>query len=575
MTVAAAGKESDDDPMDLTKLKEIIAQGEALDREFKSDRADGINDKTIYEEIVAMANTNGGVLLIGVEDDGRVTGAQPRHGRTTEPRKLQSAIFNNTVPNINTRVAITAHDDGPVLSIEVDSYPEPCATAAGKSLHRTIGADGKPQSVPYYPRDQKSRRIELGLLDYSAQTFDGTSFSDLDPLEIERLRQTVKRLHGDQRLLDLSDEDLAKALKLVESREGKLVPNVAGLLVVGRREVIEQVLPTHEVRFQVIEANGDVKVNDILRSPLLAALERVEERFASRNTEREVQAGLFRLPVPDYSSEGFREAVNNAVLHRDFTKLGAVYIQWQADHLLITNPGGFPEGIHPGNILTHEPKPKNPRLAEAAGRIGLVEQTGRGVDRIFLGQLRYGRPAPDYSRSDSDGVRVVLVGGEPSLEFTAFVYEQDQEGTPLSLDQLMVLSTLFHERRIDTDAAGSLIQKGTAQARSVLEGLHEKGFVEGRGKGRGRVYHLAAELYRRFGGTAAYIRSKGFDEVQRRQMVLNALDAEGKITRSQVMELCLLNGPQAYRLLKKMCKNKEIEMHGVKKNAYYARIGAK
>ncbi len=61
-------------------------------------------------------------------------------------------------------------------------------------------------------------------------------------------------------------------------------------------------------------------------------------------------------------------------------------------------------------------------------RFGLVEQTGRGVDKIFMGQLRYGRPAPDYSRSDSEGVRVVLRGGEASLEFSAFVFEQDQAG---------------------------------------------------------------------------------------------------------------------------------------------------
>ena len=110
-----------------------MSLGESVEREFKSDRGQGINDKTVYEEIVALANTDGGVLLIGVEDDGQVTGAKPRHGEVTEPRKLQSAIFNNTVPNINTRISVVSHEDGNVLCIEVDSYPEPCATASGKS----------------------------------------------------------------------------------------------------------------------------------------------------------------------------------------------------------------------------------------------------------------------------------------------------------------------------------------------------------------------------------------------------------------------------------------------------------
>ncbi len=61
--------------------------------------------------------------------------------------------------------------------------------------------------------------------------------------------------------------------------------------------------------------------------------------------------GLFRLPIPDYSAGGFREATNNAVLHRDYTRNESVYLQWHPDHLLVTNPGGFPEGISLANLL--------------------------------------------------------------------------------------------------------------------------------------------------------------------------------------------------------------------------------
>lgn len=73
--------------LDLARLHDLIAAGEAAGREFKSDRQQ-IGDGTIYEEIVAMANTDGGTLLIGVEDDGTVTGAKARHGRSTDPPKL-------------------------------------------------------------------------------------------------------------------------------------------------------------------------------------------------------------------------------------------------------------------------------------------------------------------------------------------------------------------------------------------------------------------------------------------------------------------------------------------------------
>jgi ATP-dependent DNA helicase RecG len=111
----------------IEQLQEWISLGESIEREFKSDIRQ-ISDKEIYEEIVAFANTSGGILLIGVDDSGKVIGAKPRHGKTTDPLKLQSSIFNNTVPNINTRVTIIPYPSGNVLAIEVDLYPEPCAT---------------------------------------------------------------------------------------------------------------------------------------------------------------------------------------------------------------------------------------------------------------------------------------------------------------------------------------------------------------------------------------------------------------------------------------------------------------
>jgi ATP-dependent DNA helicase RecG len=502
------------------------------------------------------------VLLIGVENDGTVTGARSRHGTTTDPTKLQSAIFNNTVPSINTRVTMVAHAKGLVLAIEVDSYPEPCATATGRALRRAIGPDGKPQTVPFYPRDQRSRRVDLGLLDFSAQPLEAVGWDDLDPLEFERLRQTVARLRGDQALLELSSEDIAKALRLVETRRGRLVPNVAGLLLLGREEVIRDTLPTHQCYFQVLDDQGNVRANDPFPRPLLSILGELESRFAARNEEQEVSVGLFRVPVPDYPSEGFREALNNAVLHRDYSRLGAVYVQWHPDHLLIASPGGFPEGITVSNLLVHEPKPRNPRLAEAFRRIGLIEQTGRGVDRIFMGQLRYGRPAPDYTRSNGEGVRVVLRGGQASLEFAALVFEQDRRGTPLTLDELMVLNTLFFERRIDSEAAGRLIQKGVAEGRVVLERLQERGLIEAVGERRGRAYHLSAGLYRRLGQPEGYVRTHGISPNRQEAMVLEYVQAHGRIERKHVIELCGLSSQQAGRLLQRMCKSKKLVRQG-------------
>jgi ATP-dependent DNA helicase RecG len=272
--------------------------------------------------------------------------------------------------------------------------------------------------------------------------------------------------------------------------------------------------------------------------------------------------GLIRLPIPDFAPQAFREAVNNAVQHRDYTRRGAVYVQFHPDHLFLANPGGFLEGITLDNLLVHEPKPRNPRLTEAFRRIGLVETTGRGIDKIYLGQLGYGRPLPDYSQSDHEGVRLILRGGAASLEFATLVYEQNRAGTPLGLDELLALNQLQHERRIDASTVGRLTQRGETHARSVLERLVERGLIEARGTGRGRIYHLSAQLYRRLGSPAGYVRAHGFDPIRQEAMVMEYVRAHGRITRGEAMNLCILTGRQATRLLRRLVEEGKLAPGG-------------
>lgn len=537
--------------MEYEHLRSLIAAGETLTVEFKGEERASLNDRTIYEQTVCFANSEGGVLLIGVEDDGRVTGARARHGETTEPAKLQAAIFNNTEPRINTRVSVLELDGMAVIAVEVDPYPEVCATKAGTALRRVMAANG-PECVPFYPHEHTGRRSHLGLLDFSAQTPGDVDWDDLDPLAFERARQTVRALRGDEALANLPDGELAKALQLVESDDGALRPNIAGLLLLGRREALGRLLPTHEAAFQVLTAAGDVRVNDFFRLPLVELIEEIQKRFDARVEEREVLVGMLRLPVPDYSRSGFREALLNALFHRDFSEMGTVYVQWHPDHLLITNPGGFPKGVMPSNILVHEPRPRNARLYSAAKRLGLVEQTGRGVDKIFAGQLRYGRAVPDYSRSDATGVRVVLPGGVPSLEFAAFIFEQEREGSGPGLDEMLILNQVFLHRRTSTEEAADAMQKPPGEARRVLERLTERGWLEARGEKRGRVYLFTPAVYGRMGQHEAYVRSKGIAAARHEAMVEEFARAHGKVVRGNVTELCGISDDQATRLLGRM-----------------------
>jgi len=191
-------------------------------------------------------------------------------------------------------------------------------------------------------------------------------------------------------------------------------------------------------------------------------------------------------------------------------------------------------------------------LYQAAKRLGLVEQTGRGIDKIYADQIRLGRPAPSYERSDSDAVRIVLRGGKANLGFAKLVAEQDEEGTPLKVEDLIILNHLEYERRIDVAAAAGLVQRPQSEARACVERLLERGLLEAKGERKGRVYHLSAWVYRVLGQPESYVRVHGIARQRQEALVVEFLKAHDRAERKHIVDLCGINGPQAGRLLKGM-----------------------
>jgi len=561
--------------MNPEQLRRIIQQGENLDVEFKGEGQRQVSDDEIVRAVVCMANRAGersGWVLIGVEDDGRLTGARPRHGATTDPVRLQALIANRTRPSLSAQVyVVPLQPEGvEIIAIEVPPVRIPVGTADGVYLRRAIGGKGKPECLPMHFHDMQSLQSTRGLLDYSVVVVEGATWDDLDPLEFERFRRFVResRGQGDETLLELSDEELAKALGAVEADHTVTRIRVLGLLLFGKEASLHRLLPTHEVAFQVLRGER-VEVNEFFRSPLLRVMEELLQRFRARYREEEVMVGLLRVGVPEYSERAFREAVANALIHRDYTRLGAVHIQWHDDRIEISNPGGFPEGVHLGNILVTPPRPRNPLLADAFKRAGIVERTGRGIDIIFTEQLRNGRPAPSYERSTPTDVVLVLPGGQGNLAFVRLVVEENQAGRPLRLDELLILNCLWQERSLTTAQASGLLQKSEADARAVLERLVEAGLVEGRGERKGRTYHLSAAAYRRLGVPSAYVRRRGFEPIQWEQMILQYVRAHGRITRREAAELCQISSPQARNLLAKLTEKGLLLRQGRRRGIFY------
>ena len=127
---------------------------------------------------------------------------------------------------------------------------------------------------------------------------------------------------------------------------------------------------------------------------------------------------------------------------------------------------------------------------------------------------------------------------------------------------MLVLNTLFFERRIDSQQAGKVTQRGQAEGRGVLEMLVERGLVEAKGETKGRSYNLSAGLYRALGQSAGYVRLHGISSIRHEAMVLEFAQAHGRVERKHVMELCGLSGPQAGRLLLKMERAGRLKRRG-------------
>lgn len=563
--------------MDPAAIENLIAGGEQLAVEFKGEHDKPLNDRDLVEAVVCLSNRldpQPAWLLVGVEDDGRISGARPRHeGGKTDARLVQSLIASRTRPAVSVRVELVDHPEGSILAIEVPpAGPSPVGTSDGRYLRRALGGDGKPACVPFHFHEMQAQQADRGILDPSTLTYPDVRFDDLDALEFDRYRRAVRenRRRGDEALLDLPNAELARVLGAVEVREGRSVVRLLGLLLFAPPDLLASVVPTHEVAFQVLSGT-DVVVNDFFRWPLIRAMEEIETRFRARHRESEIQVGMLRVGVPDFSPLAFREAVANALIHRDYSRLGAVHIQWHDDRIEISNPGGFPEGVRLDNLLVTPPRPRNPLLADAFKRAGIVERTARGIDTIFFEQVRNGRPAPSYHRSTEASVVLVLPGGAANLDFVRLVAEEARADRPLALDALLLLNQLWQERQITTQEGAALIQKPEADARSQLQRLVEVGLVEPRGERKGRSWHLSQSTYERLDDKAAYVRQRGFEPLQQEQMILQYVDAHGRIRRRDAADLCRLGPSQASRLLRRLVDRGELEMHGKWKGVFYAR----
>lgn len=217
-----------------------------------------------------------------------------------------------------------------------------------------------------------------------------------------------------------------------------------------------------------------------------------------------------------------REAILNAVSHRNYQLGGSIFIRQFPRRLEIDSPGGLPLGITLENILDRQ-NPRNRRIAEILTKCGLVERSGQGMNLIYEELIKQSKPSPDFARTDEYQVGLTLHGTVQDPAFVRFVEKVGRETTVIfGTHDWMIFALAARGEKIPKD------QESRARR------LHDLGLIE---RGRGRVYILSRRYYEFVGQKGTYTRKKGLDRKQNLALLMKHIE-ENKATGCKLEELC-------------------------------------
>lgn len=508
--------------------------------------------KLACEYAACFANAGGGVVVFGVADKVRGRDQAIQGAKGYDLDIFRRGIFDGTRPGIEAEVDEIAVPEGTGKLLVMRVWPGECkpyGTSAGLFKQR-VGKNCMPLDPSAFQRAQ----ISTAAVDWSGAPAIGLSLRDLDPLQIERARQILRSKAPSSGLIDLPDLEFLRGLEAV--RRGQVTHT--GMLLFARREVLAEQCPQAQFHYVLHASEASVARNDMDRLPLLEVVERMEQIFLGPlNPEKEIDLGLFKLRIPQFPIEGVREAVLNALTHRDYQHAGEVLVRHSVQELVVTSPGGFVDGITPENILRHEAVPRNRTLANALVKLRLVESSGIGRKRIFRSALVYGKRRPVYT---TDGLSVTLrIFNQGAHEALArLIARLDAQGAEVGLDQLLVLDAMLGQDFIDIGQAADVLQLPKDDARRVLDAmaLPPLNLIERKGHTASATFHLAKGVAKELKGKAAYTKMRGLNPVRYAEMVREYLNDHQKIRNAELRELLGLGDSpsaqvEASRYLKK------------------------
>ena len=510
----------------------------------------------IRESVVAMANARGGTIVLGVADRKRTRQDAIQGVGNLDSDGLRRDIYDGTEPHILVDLGELALPEGRLLVLRVPRGLPPHTTADGVAKIR-IGKESKPLTGSGL-RTLISTRAGH---DPSAQVLPDARWTDIDPDQIRRLRGVIAAGRGDRGLARLPDEPLIEALGL--GAGGDLT--LAAILLLGTRAALARFAPCHELIFlRRLDATRYDARRDF-RTPLLQTLEAASETIRSHIGLTTVPvSGLRDLELPDVSAWVAREAILNAVTHRDYFPSASVTVSLYSDRLEVTSPGGFPGTVTADNVIRHHPVRRNELLTAVFRDIGLAERVGQGVDRIYTESLRAGKRRPFYEGA-SDFVRLTLPT-RTDRGFVQFVDSERQQTPGFDLDDLLIFDALRDDDEMDRWSAAKALQTDEERAARHLATLGQRGYLAIRGRGRGTKYRLSDRIATLLRETRVESPRNG---VRTRQRILSALARGERLTNARVRRLTNQSRHQAMALMRALCREGLATMEGTRGGARY------
>lgn len=482
-------------------IEEILNAPEGECFEFKEAK-NRFDYKEAARYCCALSNCGGGKLIFGVTDK------RPREVVGSEafeqPERTQKGLMD--ILRVRVDFEVLDISGKRVLIFDVASRP----------LGLPVQVDGVAwwrygdSLVPMSEEIRRNIYDETGF-DFSGSICAGADVADLEIAAIEVFRQKWIEKSGKTRISNLTTEQVLRDCDAITD-DGV---TYAALILFGKSAALGKYLPQSEIVFEYrsTDGSGPASQREEFRVGFFSCINRIWELINLRNDKQHYQEGLFVFDVPIFNERVIREAILNAVSHRNYQLCGSVFIRQYRDRLVVESPGGFPSGITLDNILDRQ-SPRNRRISEILALCGLVERSGQGMNIIFEQSIMEAKPLPDFKGTDDNFVSIMLSGLVIDKKMLSLISRIGNERIEtLTTDDLLVIDALFHEQKLSNNLS------------LRLKKLVDLGIVEHVGRNK---HVLSRSLYEVSGKSGVYTRIVGLDRDTNKELILKHIRKNGK-----------------------------------------------